>query len=334
MAICTLAGRKHSGEEIGWLVLDGALVAASAGHDRDAGQMTYQIVGSGILEIVDVEVLESWYPIRFERRELRTGAEGAGTYNAGRSGSMAYSVDGAPELSLTIMGQRERLPIAGTGGGLPGSVTSLRLRRRHGGKEEPLACHQEGVVIREGETVIVDTCNGGGWGDPLDRDPAAVADELHRGLLTVDQARQIFGVIAGDPEATAKYRVDLRKQRLARATSAPKPLTWTAELRRRAEGVQAPLAVGIEQRGAVAVALRSGAALAVSPDSWTDGCPRIHGFLPSSPDVDVVAYIDPVNGDLLLVDVVAIGVARSFEVRPERWVGAANHADSQIANRQ
>jgi N-methylhydantoinase B len=333
MAICTLAGRKHSGEEIGWLVLDGALVAASAGHDRDAGQMTYQIVGSGILEIVDVEVLESWYPIRFERRELRTGADGAGAFNAGRSASLAYAVDGAPELSLTIMGQRERLPIAGTGGGLPGSVTSVRLRRPNSAKEERIACHQEGVVIREGETIIVDACNGGGWGDPLDRDPAAVKAEIHRGLLTADDARRIFGVTADDSAATTADRVAMRQQRLARATAAPKPLSWTPQLRRRAEGMQAPLAVGVEQRGAVAVAARSGAPLALSPDSWVDGCPRIQQFLPSSPDVNVVAYLDPVNGDLLLVDVVAVGVSRSFDVCPERWLRAANQSGDGNAAR-
>jgi N-methylhydantoinase B len=322
MTLITLAGRKHSGENIGWLMLDGALVAASAGHDRDAGPMTYQVVGSGILETVDIEVLESWYPIRFERRELRTGPGGAGTYNGGRPGSMAYTVDGAPELSVTIMGQRERLPIAGTAGGLPGSVTGVRLRRRDNRHEEPLACHQEGVVIREGETIVVDTCNGGGWGDPIDRDPEAVSSEVRRGLLTAEDARQIFGVTLNDPAATAKSRIALRKERLARASSAPKPLSWTTDLRARAEGIQAPLAIGVEQRGSVAVAVRSGAPLALSPDSWTDGCPRIHQFLPSSPDVDVVAYLDPVNGDLLLVDVVAVGVSRSFDVRPNRWINA------------
>jgi N-methylhydantoinase B len=334
MALHTLAGRKHSGEDIGWLMLDGGLVAASAGHDRDAGQMTYQIVGSGILEIVDVEVLESWYPIRFDRRELRTGAGGAGAYNAGRSASIAYSVDGAPQLSMTIMGQRERLPIAGVSGGLPGSVTRFGLRRAGGLKEEPLACHQEGLVLREGDTIVVDTCNGGGWGDPLDRDPAVVSAEVRRGLLTVADARRVFGVIIDDPEATANSRIALRKERLARATPAPKPLTWTTELRRRAEGVQAPLAMGVEQRGAVAVAVRSGAPLALSPDSWTEGSPRIYNFLPSSSDVDIVAYLDPANGDLLLVDVVASGFSRSFDVRPERWTNAADQGVLATAVRE
>jgi N-methylhydantoinase B len=100
-------------------------------------------------------------------------------------------------------------------------------------------------------------------------------------------------------------------------------LTWNDALNAAAEGVIAPLAPNIEQRGAVAVALSSGAPLAISPDSWIEGCPRIHHFLPASPEVDVVAYLDPISGDLLAVDVVPVGHDVSFDVAPRRWTEAS-----------
>jgi N-methylhydantoinase B len=322
LALLTLAGRGLDGQPTGWLVTEGALTAASAGHDRDGLQTTYQLVGSGILEIVDVEVLESWYPVRFERRELRQGPVGAGTYCAGRSISAAFQVDGTPELMMNITGNRERMPIAGVAGGLPGGMSSLYLQRANSSLPQRVLFHQDGIRLSEGDMVIVNVSNGGGWGDPLDRNPQLVADEVRRGLLSLDEARNVFGVVPEDPDSTAKVRRKVRLDRLADAEPAPHPLRWNEHMRGLAEGVIAPLTTLIEQRGAVAVSIRSGAPLAVSPSSWTDGCPRIHKFVPSSDLVDVVAYVDPENGELLAVDVVPIGDPCSFAIVPKRWIEA------------
>jgi N-methylhydantoinase B len=331
IALHTLAGKGFNGEPIGWVMLDGGLVGASAGHDRDALHTTYQVIGSGILEIVDVEVLESWYPIRFEERKLRPGAIGAGAHCAGRPMSLSYTVAGTPELTLSIMGNRERMPIAGMAGGLPGAVTRLQLQHADASEPEPLACHQDGVALREGDTIIVNVANGGGWGDPLERSPQLVEDDVRRGLLTVEEARSVFGIVPGDNAATGELRLKLRRERLARAEAAPHPLSWNAELRGLAEGLAAPLTTLVEQRGAVAVAMRSGAPLAVAPAPWTDGCPRIHNFVPSSSDVDAVAYLDPESGDLLAVDVTPVGEPCSFEVAPHRWTNAGGGASVRAA---
>lgn len=323
MALSTLAGRGHDGEPAGWLVMDGAMVAASAGHDRDIPQMTYQAVGSATVEIVDTEVLESWYPMRFLQRGIRPGVGGAGQFCAGRPAESSYVVDGTSELSLTIMGQRERLPIAGVGGGLPGFVTRLERQRAGSSEREWLACHQENIRLVEGDTIFIEVSNGGGWGDPLLREETTVALEVQRGLVTADEALMTYGVVVGDAAKTAEQRQRLRAERLARATPAPKPLQWNAALRIAAEGDTAPLTTSVEQRGAVAVAEQSGAPLALSPGKWTDGCPRIHNFLPASPAIDVVAYLDPGSGALLAVDVVPAGDSCSFEVAPRRWTEAA-----------
>jgi N-methylhydantoinase B len=323
LGLHTLAGLGHDGEQVGWLMLDGGLVGASAGHDRDTPNMTYQVVGSGILESADIEVLESWYPVTMNSRAPRAGAGGAGAFCAGRPASFSYTVDGTDALSMTIMGNRERVPIAGMGGGLPGGTTAFGLRRVGTSVTEPMACHQDGISLVAGDTIICDLSNGGGWGDPLDRDPALVSDDVRRGLLTAEEAETIFGVVVDSPDATTTQRDMLRGQRLARAFPAATPLEWTDELRAMANGAEAPLAPGIVQRGAVAIAKGSGAPLAVSPNSWTAGCPRLMDFAGVSPDVDQVAYLDPGSGALLAVDIVPKGEGRSFDIQPDRWMEAA-----------
>ena len=324
----TLAGVGQDGHPVGWLMLDGGLTAACAGHDRDTPNMTYQAVGQGVLETVDIEVLENWYPLTINRRAPRAGAGGAGEFTAGRPVSLSYTVDAPQPLSMTIMGNRERLPLSGMAGGLPGMTTRFRLKRDGQGTEVDLACHQDGIRLGKGDTILCEISNGGGWGDPLARAPDLVLADVRRGLLTADEARSVYGVIDASAEDIEALRADIRRERLARAEPAPKPLAWNDDLRRRAEGIEAPLAAGVVQRGGVAVAERSGAPLALSPDSWTQGCPRIFGFGGDSDEIDRVAYLDPETGDLLAVDVTPKGYGPSFSIAPRRWTDARSWAEA------
>jgi N-methylhydantoinase B len=271
--------------------------------------------------MIDVEVVEAWYPILVKRRGPRPGLNGAGTFRSGAGMSMEYIVRGTDALSMTLMGNRERVPIAGLGGGLPGAVTEFQIRRRDGALE-PLACHQQGIPLQEGEGVLIDCASGGGWGDPLDREPAMVEADVTDLRLSAEDAREIYGVILGDVSGTTSLRAQKLRERLDRAQPAAKPLTWTADLRLAAQGVQAPLYIGVNQHGAVAVSARTGAPLAVSPESWTEGCPTIEHFVASSSDVNIVAYLDPGSGHLLAVDVRLEGGGRSFDTAPKRWTEA------------
>jgi N-methylhydantoinase B len=321
MALHTLFGPGNDGTPIGWLMLDGGLTAASAGHDRDTPNMTYQATGTAVLETVDIEVLESWYPIRYNSRAPRTGAGGAGQFCAGRPATMSYTVDAADALSMTIMGNRERLPLSGMGGGLPGATTRFGLKRAGSNDETNLACHQDGIRLENGDTVICEISNGGGWGDPLNRDPQLVLDDVKYGLLSAEQAQKTFGVSDAGADATKQMRDEMRKQRLASAAPPLQPLEWNDDLRRLAEGIEAPLAPGVVQRGKVAVAEKTGAPLAISPDNWTVGCGRIVGIGTPSDQVDYTAYLDPVSGEFLAVDATPKGYGCSFEVLPARWTG-------------
>jgi N-methylhydantoinase B len=86
-----------------------------------------------------------------------------------------------------------------------------------------------------------------------------------------------------------------------------------------------PLAPGVAQRGAVAVAEATGAVLAVAPGQWADGCPRLEApFRPpgTGPDLVVRTYLDPVSGRALHVETVPAGGGRSFSAEPRRWTDA------------
>src|SRR5690606_38568263 len=108
----------------------------------------------------------------------------------------------------------------------------------------------------------------GGFGDPLDRDPAAVATDVRAGRFGPDEARAAYGVVCDavggvDPEATEAERAARRVARLATATPAPRPVTEAGPA---SDAPPLPLYPGVVQRGRVAVAEGSGALLAVAPD--------------------------------------------------------------------
>jgi N-methylhydantoinase B len=73
--------------------------------------------------------------------------------------------------------------------------------------------------IRPGEACEARNPGGGGWGDPLRREPARVSEDLRNGFVSVARAREIYGVIVTadgfsvDAAATARQREALRSAR-------------------------------------------------------------------------------------------------------------------------
>jgi N-methylhydantoinase B len=75
-----------------------------------------------------------------------------------------------------------------------------------------------GVYPLKGRDALYVRWNGGGgWGDPLARDPARVEADLADGLATPEAARAIYGVVPGDAGATDALRARLRADRMAEA---------------------------------------------------------------------------------------------------------------------
>ena len=51
-----------------------------------------------------------------------------------------------------------------------------------------------GFPLREGDIVLIQTSGGGGFGDPLDRDPQEVLQDIREGYVTPEKAGQVYGV--------------------------------------------------------------------------------------------------------------------------------------------
>jgi N-methylhydantoinase B len=144
-----------------------------------------------------VEVVEARFPVLVERYELNVGAGGgAGRHRGGFGVVREYRVHGAADArGYGSIGGAERAPWA-LGGGREGTNNYLEYVR--GG-----AAERHGRVARvpvaDGDLVRSVTGTGGGFGDPREREPGRVRDDVIDGYVTVEQARDVYGV-ALDPD--------------------------------------------------------------------------------------------------------------------------------------
>jgi len=217
--------------------------------------------------------------------------------------------------------------VEGVAGGMPGTPGVFMVHRADGTVDR-VSNMAAGVVVEADESFEFRCASSGGFGDPLDRDPSAVAVDVATGRLTAQQALEAYGVVvdargAPDGPATDARRAEVRAGRLRGAAAAARPLT-DAAVAGLDTGDDVPLYPGVVQRGSVAFAIGSSAPLALAPAHWTDGCPVLE-WRPTEGSGLVVlrAYLDPATGRTLHVEAVPAGEPRSFHVLPRRWTDAA-----------
>lgn len=233
--LAQFGGINQYGEPFAAMYLDSLLWGGPAFAFRDGvdsgGAMV--ILGGGTQ---DVEQQEVGQPLLYLWRREVPDSGGAGRHRGGNGIEYAMTPIDSADVSGVLASHGIRLPNrTGIFGGYPGAcarfemVRGSELARLHaagcsptrlgeaGGRHEVLAGVSSGVPVRPGDIVNIRMQNGGGYGDPLDRDPAAVLRDLAAGSVSPRAARAVYGVaVAGgavDAPATAELREELRAQR-------------------------------------------------------------------------------------------------------------------------
>ncbi len=156
-----------------------------------------------------IEDMESHLPLRIERYELRENACGAGEWRGGLGSvrEFTYLTDGG----ASIEGEGHRYPPWGFRGGHDGAPAALE-RVRADGSVTSLPSKVPHTTAKVGDRFVCIGPAGGGYGDPLKRDPHRVLDDVLDGLLTSDVAADEYGVVI------EKRVVDEAATRALRAT--------------------------------------------------------------------------------------------------------------------
>ena len=156
-------------------------------------------------ENAPVEEIEINYPVRIVRYELVEESEGAGRQRGGLGLRRDYCFPDHA-VSFTILADRDRWGPWGLFGGLPGRKASYILNPHSAATE---LGSKVTLQLEPGDVVSYRTCGGGGYGDPHQRDPRAVAGDVREGKVGLERARRVYRV-AVDP---VTLRLDERRTR-------------------------------------------------------------------------------------------------------------------------
>lgn len=207
-----------SNQGVGW----GATV------DRDGEHALMHVSEAGARN-VPVEVWENLAPVQFDRAEIRPDSGGPGEYRGGVGVRRDYRF--TDDVDALYLGTKTLTDGWGLDGGRTGARNELVVYPRddwrervtvHVGGERPSGDGgwRAGMLrgsFRSGEVLSNRTGGGSGFGDPLDRDPDAVRRDVREGYVTLDGARDDYGVVlteAGDVdrESTAALRSSRRAE--------------------------------------------------------------------------------------------------------------------------
>jgi N-methylhydantoinase B len=166
-------------EGIGW--------GAAPTHD---GAHALQHLSTSVVRNTPIEVLEHKAALFHERVELRTDSGGAGRWRGGLGvrRDVRYTADG----ELLSMKKKTKTHPWGLAGGHD-AETNAMIVYPGTDKEERLGMRRR--PMRAGEGFVNLSAGGGGYGDPLDREPERVAEDVLDGYVSAEAAERIYGVV-------------------------------------------------------------------------------------------------------------------------------------------
>lgn len=184
----------------GFVLFREALMGAwGAGHGREGIDGVANPAAN--ISNAPIEVVENSAPIVVERYELLGDSGGAGQWRGGMSVLRQFRFTGQ-FATFQLRSDRRRFPPFGLRGGLHGASSDNRLCTDGNWVQLPTKFTTQ---LRHGQVFRHITAGGGGFGDPRDRDPGKVLDDVRNDRVSIDCARQVYGVVVlPDP-----WRVDM-----------------------------------------------------------------------------------------------------------------------------
>ena len=233
-AIFKFGRNQKGGQSIG--ILTETFAGAGGASSFADGVEIGGEVPNPISRMANVETVEASFPIRYLFRKRMIDSGGPGRWRGGTGGELAIVPHKAPDggLHYVISGKGDRHPMSdGLAGGYPGAPNSYRWARkgeeaandddaRLPGATRPVSW---GVFPLMGEDALYVRWNGGGgYGDPLDREPEQVRDDVVGSLVSVEAARDAYGVVLSqsgelDLPATKTLRRDMKSARTGKELS-------------------------------------------------------------------------------------------------------------------
>jgi N-methylhydantoinase B len=171
------------------------------------------------LRLPSLEMYERQYPYRYLQAEYATDTAAAGKFRG--APALHYRRRMLDPVRAIVYNQGWRNPMQGYLGGRSGAGNYFVLNQ--GAADELTvtdACYD--VPVGRDRIIFAQSGGGGGWGDPLERDPALVLADVENGYISAACARRDYGVVL-DPQGRSVDEAATRRTRKARRAAPPPP---------------------------------------------------------------------------------------------------------------
>jgi len=164
--------------------------------------------------IGSAEVIESEMPLRIEQMSIRDGSHGHGMFRGGCGMTRDVRIlEG--QASLSVLSDKNIIPPYGVGGAFSGQGNRfLVLRQGKAVEASPIPGKISSFPLLPDDIVRIQTAGGGGFGDPLSRDPSLVVEDVRLGYTSEKDAKDIYGVVLStdkaDHDNTHAWRRELK----------------------------------------------------------------------------------------------------------------------------
>ncbi len=219
LSVCSFGGVDEDGTPFG------ATDLVAGGTGGRPGKDGIDLLDTDVTNCqnVPVEALEAHYPLRVLTTRYRTDSGGAGAFRGGLGLERAYQITRGP-VRCCFRSERHDTDPWGLAGGTAGARYASRIKRADGSVE---ALPSKAIFeLRTGDVLEFLTGGGGGYGDPLTRDPDLVLNDVRQGKVSVAAANEAYGVVIENGAIEADATAALRKT----LTQARGPITWTFDL--------------------------------------------------------------------------------------------------------
>ena len=197
-----------------WVFMELLDTALGASSKQDGVSLIHGTLGVGQFRPGPIEIHETEFPMRVVRFDVRADSGGPGKFRGGLGCTREYQL--LEDAAVRVRGKgemRSKVPPWGVFGGKPARTGSIAVN----GVEVPETARE--AVVQPGDIVRVNMNAGGGYGNPLDRDPELVLGDVLDGYVTLHGARDDYGVVIDSNSLTidTKATRSLREQRRAQS---------------------------------------------------------------------------------------------------------------------
>ena len=207
----SISGQRQTGDR--WVMFS-FFGGGHGGHPEGDG-LNHGNAPISMATIPPLEILEAAYPIRFTEWALRDDSGGPGEQRGGLGA--CYEIELLEkEGEAFLFGERGRFPPPGVLGGKAGARNRFIYAQDGQSRTPPLTSKLTGLHLRRGQRVRLETPGGGGYGEPMKREPSRVADDVRLGYVSIEQAATQYGVaICEDGSIDIEQTAALRAEAIA-----------------------------------------------------------------------------------------------------------------------